>query len=164
MRILTIIINKKSDSPNEDKCAHDSKLLIPTLKDFFAKYPLIKPKTFLGDAAFDIVQLYKILLSGVTFGENRHFLKAYIPLNARSHLENVDYTINENKIPCCPHDPALPMKYEDISKLRSGVPRYKFVCVKYHGHMTKPLIKITENVFVKIHHRKYIHSLKPLIA
>lgn len=94
-----IIAEKKSDSPDEDKCAHDSKLLIPTLKDFFSKHPLINPKVFLGDAAFDTVQIYKDLLSGDTFGKNRHFLKAYIPLNARSHLENVDYTINENGIP-----------------------------------------------------------------
>jgi len=125
-----IVVAKKSASPEEDKCAHDSKLLIPTLKDFFTKHPLINPKIFLGDAAFDTVQLYKDLLSGDTFGENRHFLKAYIPLNARSHLENVDYTINENGIPCCPHEPSLPMKYEGTSKLRSGVTRYKFVCPK----------------------------------
>lgn len=125
-----IVVAKKSDSPDEDKCAHDSKLLIPTLKDFFTKHPLINPKVFLGDAAFDTVQLYKDLLSGDTFGKNRHFLKTYIPLNARSHLENVDYTINENGIPCCPHEPSLPMKYEGTSKLRSGVTRYKFVCPK----------------------------------
>ena len=30
-----IVVEKKSDSPDEDKCVHDSKLLIPTLKDFF---------------------------------------------------------------------------------------------------------------------------------
>ena len=48
-----IVVEKKSDSPDEDKCVHDSKLLIPTLKDFFSKHPLINPKTFLGDAAFD---------------------------------------------------------------------------------------------------------------
>ena len=41
-----------------------------------------------------------------------------------------DYTINGDGIPCCPHDPFLPMKYEGISKLRSGVTRYKFVCPK----------------------------------
>ena len=126
-----IVVEKKSDSPDEDKCAHDSKLLIPTLKDFFSKHPLINPKTFLGDAAFDTVQLYKDLLSGNTFGENRHFSKAYIPLTARSHLENVDYTINENGIPCCPHDPSLPMKPEGSkSNLRSGLPTFKFVCPK----------------------------------
>lgn len=125
-----IVVEKKSDSPDEDKSVHDAKLLIPTLKDFFSKHPLINPKTFLGDAAFDSVGLYKKLLSGDTFGDNKHFSKAYIPLNSRSHLENTDYTINENGIPCCPHDDSLPMKSEGISKLRSGVTRYKFVCPK----------------------------------
>ena len=125
-----IVVEKKSDSPDEDKCVHDSKLLIPTLKDFFSKHPLINPKTFLGDAAFDTTQLYKSLLTGDTFGDDKHFSKAYIPLNARSGLENQDYTINKNGIPCCPNDPSLPMKYECTSKLRSGVTRFKFVCPK----------------------------------
>ena len=125
-----ITVDKKSDSPDEDKSAHDSKLLIPTLKDFFKKHPLINPKNFLGDAAFDTLQLYKDLLTGDTFGSNRHFSKAYIPLNARSSLDNADYTINENGIPCCPHDESLPMKYEGISKLKSRFTRYKFVCPK----------------------------------
>ena len=125
-----IVVEKKSDSPDEDKCVHDSKLLIPTLKDFFSKHPLINPKTFLGDAAFDTAQLYKSLLTGNTFDNDKHFSKAYIPLNARSGLENQDYTINENGIPCCPNDPLLPMKYECTSKLRSGVTRFKFVCPK----------------------------------
>ena len=125
-----IVVEKKSDSPDEDKCVHDSKLLIPTLKDFFSKHPLINPKTFLGDAAFDTAQLYKSLLTGDTFGNDKHFSKAYIPLNARSGLENPDYSINEDGIPCCPHDPSLQMKYEGTSKLRSGVTRYKFVCPK----------------------------------
>ena len=59
---------------------------------------------------FDSVGLYKELLSGNTFGDDKHFTKAYIPLNSRAHLENVDYTINENGIPCCPRDASLPMK------------------------------------------------------
>ena len=125
-----IVVEKKSDSPDEDKCVHDSKLLIPTRKDFFSKHPLINPKTFLGDAAFDTAQLYKSLLTGDTFGNDKHFSKVYIPLNARSGLENLDYSINEDGIPCCPHDPSLQMKYEGTSKLRSGVTRYKFVCPK----------------------------------
>ena len=125
-----IVVEKKSDFPDEDKSVHDSKLLIPTLKDFFSKHPLINPKTFLGDATFDTAQLYKSLLTGDTFGDDKHFSKAYIPLNARSGLENQDYTINENGIPCYPNDPSLPMKYECTSKLRSGVTRFKFVCPK----------------------------------
>ncbi|KIR01154.1 Mobile element protein [Lachnospiraceae bacterium TWA4] len=126
-----IVVSKKSDSPEEDKSVHDSKLLIPTLNDFFTKHPLINPKLFLGDAAFDSVSLYKALLTGDTFGKNRHFSKAYIPLNSRSQLETVDYTINEHGIPCCPHDSSLPMKPEGSkSNLRCGLPTFKFVCPK----------------------------------
>lgn len=93
-----LIPNKKSDSPDEDKSIHDAKLLIPTLQDFFKTHPLINPKTFLGDAAFDSVGLYKSLLSGHTFGKDKHFSFAYSPLNSRSHLENIDYKINEDGI------------------------------------------------------------------
>jgi len=52
-----IIVEKKSDSPDEDKSLADSKALIPVLQDFFAKHPLINPKTFLGDSAFDTIQI-----------------------------------------------------------------------------------------------------------
>lgn len=125
-----IIVEKKSDSPDEDKCVHDARLLIPTLKDFFSKHPLISPKTFLGDAAFDSALLYKELLTGNTFGENRHFSKAYIPLNSRAGISNPDCRMNENGIPCCPHDESLQMKYEGSSKRKNGLTRYKFVCPK----------------------------------
>jgi hypothetical protein len=125
-----LIPNKKSSSPDEDKSIHDARLLIPTLQDFFKAHPMIDPKTFLGDAAFDSVGLYKALLTGDTFGSDKHFSSAYIPLNSRSHLENMDYEINENGIPCCPKNSSLEMKPEGISKLRSGVARYKFVCPK----------------------------------
>jgi hypothetical protein len=125
-----LIPNRKSDSPDEDKSIHDARLLIPTLQDFFKAHPLINPKTFLGDAAFDSVGIYKSLLTGDTFGSDKHFSSAYIPLNSRSHLENTDYEINENGIPCCPKNPSLEMKPEGTSKLSSGVVRYKFVCPK----------------------------------
>jgi hypothetical protein len=125
-----IIVNKKSDSPDEDKSVHDARLLIPTLQDFFNAHPLINPKTFLGDSAFDAAGLYKDLLTGDTFGKNRHFHKAYIPLNHRSGLESPDYAVNENGVPCCPKDPSLPMKPENTSRLKSGVLRFKFVCPK----------------------------------
>lgn len=124
-----IVLNKKSDSPDEDKVAHDSKLLIPTLKDFFAKHPLINPKTFIGDAAFDSLLIYKELLKG-DFGNGRCFSKAFIPLNKRSSIKNDDYTVNEDGIPCCPHDSTLPMKPESTSKLKNGVIRFKFSCPK----------------------------------
>ena len=130
-----IILKKKSDSPDEDKSVHDARLLIPTLQDLFAAHPLINPNTFLGDAAFDSAKLYKELLSGDTFGRDAdgnglRFQKAYIPLNSRSGLENNDYSVNENGIPCCPNDLSLPMKHEGISKRKNGIVRYKFICPK----------------------------------
>ena len=41
-----IVIEKKSNSPDEDKAVHDSRLLIPTLKDMFKAHPLLNPKNF----------------------------------------------------------------------------------------------------------------------
>jgi hypothetical protein len=125
-----LVPNKKSDSPDEDKSIHDARLLIPTLKDFFRAHPLINPKTFLGDAAFDSAAIYKALLTGDTFGSEKHFSSAYIPLNSRAHLENADYEINENGIPCCPKDSSLAMKPEGITTTRAGIKKYKFVCPK----------------------------------
>ena len=120
-----IIVEKKSDSPDEDKSLADSKALIPVLKDFFNKHPLINPKTFLGDAAFDSIQIYRDLLLELKFD------KAYIPLKTRLTLENADCPLNEDGIPCCPHNPSLPMKREGSkSHLRSGIPSMKFVCPK----------------------------------
>lgn len=75
-----IVVGKKSDSPDEDKSLADSKVLIPVLRDFFQKHPLVNPKTFLGDAAFDSIEIYKYLLQEASFE------KAYIPLNGRISL------------------------------------------------------------------------------
>jgi len=120
-----IIVEKKSDSPDEDKSLADSKALIPVLKDFFQKHPLINPKTFLGDAAFDTTLIYKYLLQETSFE------KAYIPLKNKLKIEGVDYAVNEEGIPCCPHDPSLLMKREGSkSHLRCGLPTMKFVCPK----------------------------------
>ena len=127
---------KKTDAPDEDKSIGDARLLIPLLKDFFRKHPLINPKTFLGDAAFDSIKIYKALLSSETFGRNqdgtaRIFEKAYIPLKSGLKLTAADYTINADGIPCCPHDPTLPMKPEgNTSHLRCGLKTFKFVCPK----------------------------------
>ena len=120
-----IVVGKKSDSPDEDKSLADSKALIPVLKDFFKKHPLIRPETFLGDAAFDSIEIYKYLLQEASFG------KAYIPLKNKLKVEGIDYPVNEDGIPCCPHDPSLPMKREGSrSHLRCGLPTMKFVCPK----------------------------------
>lgn len=120
-----ILVEKKSDSPDEDNSLADSKALIPTLKDFFQKHPLINPKTFLGDAAFDSIEIYKYLL------KDRSFERAYIPLKNKLKIKGIDYAVNDDGIPCCPHDASLPMKREGSkSHLRCGLPTMKFVCPK----------------------------------
>ncbi len=58
-----IQVYKKEDSPDEDKSLADSKALLPTLRGFFEKHPLIKPSVFLGDSAFDSIDIYNELLS-----------------------------------------------------------------------------------------------------
>ena len=130
-----IELDKKSDSPDEDKSLHDTKALIPVLTDFFQKHPLIQPKSFLGDAAFDSSVLYNSLLNDLKFE------KAYIPLNARSKLSYPDCSINRDGIPTCPYDKTLSMKYEGIAQCKNGLIRHKFVC---------PKVK-----WVKQHHGKY---------
>ena len=120
-----IIVGKKSDSPDEDKSLADSKALIPVLKDFFKKHPLINPKTFLGDAAFDSIEIYKYLLQETSLE------KAYIPLKNKLKMEGIDYTVNEEGVPFCPNDSSLPMKREGSkSHLRCALPTMKFVCPK----------------------------------
>lgn len=95
-----ISVEKKTKSPDEDKSIHDAKLLIPSLIDFFTAHPLINPKTFLGDSAFDSMLIYKKLLSGDTFGDNRHFEKAYIPLNSRSSIKSIDSYLSGAESSC----------------------------------------------------------------
>ena len=78
-----IVVNQKSDSPDEDKSVHDPKLLIPTLRDFFDKHLLNNPKVFLGDAAFDTLPLYKDLLTGDTLAKkNISTLLTYLSISA----------------------------------------------------------------------------------
>lgn len=120
-----IIIDKKSDSPDEDKCLADSKALIPVLKDFFLKHPLINPKVFLGDAAFDSIEIYKYLL------QETSFKKAYIPLKTKLKIEGIEYQVNAEGIPYCPNDSTLLMRREGSkTHLRCGLPTMKFVCPK----------------------------------
>ena len=127
-----IPVEKKSDSPDEDKSLADSKALIPVLKDFFLKHLLIYPKIFLGDAAFDSVEIYKYLLLEAPFE------KAYIPLNGRLSLPESGCPLNAEGIPCCPKDPSLPMRREGSkTHLRCGLPTMKFVCPKMKWEYNK---------------------------
>ena len=127
-----IPVEKKYDSPDEDKSLADSKALIPVLKDFFLKHPLINPKIFLGDAAFDSVEIYKYLLLEAPFE------KAYIPLNGRLSLPESGCPLNAEGIPCCPKAPSLPMRREGSkTHLRCGLPTMKFVCPKMKWEYNK---------------------------
>ncbi len=129
-----IVVEKKSNSPDEDKSLADSKALIPVLKDFFEKHPLINPRTFLGDAAFDSIEIYQYLFQELKFE------KAYIPLKTKLAPEESDCPLNEDGIPCCPHDHSLPMKRQGSkTHLRSGIPTMKFVYPKMKW-ILKPLV------------------------
>ena len=122
-----IQVSKKDDSPDEDKSLSDSKALLPTLRGFFEKHPLIKPSVFLGDSAFDSIDIYNALLGKDGLGFN----KTFIPLNSAHNLKYPDCPINEDGVPCCPNDSTLPMKPETSkSHLRCGLPTFKFVCPK----------------------------------
>ena len=80
-------VEKKSDSPDEDKSVGDSKALVPVLTDFFTLHPDFHPDTFLGDSAFDSAELYDFLINDF------HFSKALILYNPRneSSLKKVGY-------------------------------------------------------------------------
>lgn len=51
--------------------------------------------------------------------------------NSISAETKTDHTVNAEGIPCCPHDPTLPMKPEgNTSHLRCGLKTFKYVCPK----------------------------------
>lgn len=68
-----LIVEKKSDSPEEDKSIVDSSALKPVLLDFFSLHPNCHSDTFLGDSAFDSIEIYSFLR------DEFHFSKATIP-------------------------------------------------------------------------------------
>lgn len=99
-----LIVEKKMDSPDEDKSVGDASALVPVLQDFFSLHPDFHPDTFLGDSAFDSAELYGVLFHDFLFS------KALIPYNPRneSALKKVGY--NEYGYPTCPNDSSLAMK------------------------------------------------------
>lgn len=54
-------VEKKSDSPDEDKSVGDSSALHPVLADYFALHPQFSLDTFLGDSVFDTIETYGFL-------------------------------------------------------------------------------------------------------
>lgn len=119
-------VDKKSDSPDEDKSIGDSSSLKPVLSDFFTLHPHFQPDTFLGDSAFDTVDTYGFLKNEF------HFSKALIPYNPRneSSLEKVGY--NLYGYPTCPKDSSLDMKYLGHCHEKGRAVRDKWGCPKVH--------------------------------
>lgn len=119
-------VEKKSDSPDEDKSIGDATALKPVLSDFFSLHPDFHPDTFLGDSSFDTIETYGMLLNDF------HFSKALIPYNPRneSSLKKVGY--NEYGYPTCPNDPSLAMKYCGVTREKGRADRIKWGCPKVH--------------------------------
>lgn len=120
-----IIIEKKSDSPDEDKSIGDSTSLQPVINDFFNAHPHFNYDTFLGDSAFDKGDHYTFLKDTCKFS------KVLIPLNSRniSGLATVGY--NEYGYPLCPNDDSLVMKLCGTTKEKGRTTRTKWICPKF---------------------------------
>lgn len=123
-----LVVEKKSDSPDEDKSIGDSSALVPVLTDYFSLHPDFHPNIFLGDSSFDSAELYGSLLNDF------HFSKALIPYNPRneSTLKKVGYNIYG--YPTCPNDPTLAMKYHGVTNEKGRADRIKWGCPKMHYH------------------------------
>ena len=123
-----MIVEKKSDSPDEDKSVGDASALVPVLEDFFSLHPTFHPNTFLGDSAFDSAELYGKLMHDFNFS------KALIPYNPRneSTLKKVGY--NQYGYPTCPNDSSLDMKYQGVTKEKGRTDRIKWGCPMMNYH------------------------------
>ena len=123
-----LVVEKKTDSPDEDKSVGDASALVPVLQDFFSLHPNFHPDTFLGDSAFDSADLYGKLFHDFLFS------KVLIPYNPRneSSLKKVGY--NQYGYPTCPNDASLAMKYCGITKEKGRTDRIKWICPKMHYH------------------------------
>lgn len=119
-----LVIEKKSDSPNEDKSISDASALKPVLSDYFKLHPRFNHNTFLGDSAFDAIEIYSALK------EDFGFDKVLIPYNPRnkSTLDKVGYNIYG--YPTCPKDPSVDMKYSGLCSEKGRADRHKWGCPK----------------------------------
>ena len=121
-----LIIEKKSDSPDEDKTIGDSSSLQPVLNDFYSRHSAFRSKyrftTFLGDSSFDKGDHYTFLK------DTCKFKKILIPINQRnsSSLPPVGY--NEYGYPVCPNDKNLAMRRNGSARGKGRTPRIKWNC------------------------------------
>ena len=121
-----MVIEKKFDSPDEDKSIGDAGCLKPTLSDLFSLHSDFHPDTFLGDFSLDTIETYGMLLNDFLFS------KTLIPYNPRneSPLKKVGY--NEYGYPTCPNQPSLFMKYCGITREKGRADRIKWICPMVH--------------------------------
>lgn len=149
-----LAVEKKMDSPDEDKSVGDVSSLVPVLSDFFPLHPGFHPDTFLGDSSFNSASLYGFLLN------NFHLSRALIPYNPRneSSLKKAGY--NEYGYPTCPNDPSFAMKYLGVTKKRQDI-----LYLRKHGTADVFLAGIASQLTVIVAHRmhcpEYIRNLKP---
>jgi hypothetical protein len=117
-----LVVEKKLDSPDEDKTISDSNALAPVLEDYFSLHPTFWPDIFMADSAFDSIDTYGLLKDGCGFS------KVLIPINSRneSSLPKVGY--NDYGYPTCPSDQYLPMKYLGLTREKGRADRFKWGC------------------------------------
>jgi hypothetical protein len=133
-----IPVEKKSDSPDEDKSIGDGRLLKPVLSDYFKAHKGFIYDTFLGDSAFDSYDAYPFLLNECKFK------RALIPLNPRSSSTLPEPGFDENGRPLCPCNDSLAMKYAGITQGKNRSIRYKWIC-PYSKYINRKLVCFCEN-------------------
>jgi hypothetical protein len=127
-----IELDKKSDSPDEDKSISDSKSLKPVLTDFFALHPDFHYDTFLGDSIFDSYSTYPMLM------DDFNFKKVLIPLNTRNSSTGLAAPgFNEAGWPLCPLDDSKTLKPLGWTREKGRSDRFKWGCPDTHYEGTK---------------------------
>lgn len=122
-----IEIDKKSDSPNEDKSVSDSKALKPVMTDYFNLHPDASRDTFLGDSIFDTLETYPFLLNECGFK------KALIPINPRNTNTDIPKSkFNESGWPLCPLDISKTLKPIGWTREKGRSDRFKWGCPETH--------------------------------
>jgi hypothetical protein len=122
-----IELDKKSDSPDEDKSISDSKALKPVLTDFFTLHSGFHYDTFLGDSIFDSYSTYPMLI------DDFKFKKVLIPLNPRNSNTGLAAPgFNESGWPLCPLDDSIALKPLGWTREKGRSDRFKWGCPATH--------------------------------
>lgn len=122
-----IELDKKSDSPDEDKSISDSKALKPVLTDFFKLHPQTCYDTFLGDSIFDSFSTYPMLM------DEFKFKKVLIPINPRNSNTGLPISdFNEAGWPLCPFDTSKTLKPIGWTREKGRADRFKWGCPETH--------------------------------